>query len=192
MPTALEWQQALSREYRLIIDSSRSLCDDVWQRQSQRDIERRGAGRLPPARKNLIPWPNAARLHAVHVRPIDLLQSLGRITTPAITELIDLASTWAEIRYVWAFAPNVASPYVRSLRLSSAVRALDFHQKALLSDEFGVGFAAYYMSRFESATDPIDAFVAQRNGQFRLRGNSRRSVPDYIFTGPSPDQYFSI
>jgi len=192
MPTAREWQQALSREYQLIIESSSSLCNEVLGRQNQRDIERRQSGRISPATKALRPWPKAGGLSSVKVRPIEILQSLGRITTPVITELIDLASTWAEIRYVWAFRPNFTSRFARTLRLSPAVKELDFHQKTLLSDEFGVAFAAYYMARFENATDPIDAFVARRNRQVRLVGNSRRSVPDYIFSGPQPEQYFVV
>jgi hypothetical protein len=78
------------------------------------------------------------------------------------------------------------------MRLSEPVKHLDFHQKTLLSDEFGVGFAAHYMATCEGASNPIDVFVARRDGQFRLAGSSRRSLPDYIFTGPNPNQYFIV
>jgi len=82
--------------------------------------------------------------------------------------------------------------FKRVLRLNDAVKQLDFHQKTLLSDEFGVAFAAYYMDTFEQATDPVDTYIARRQGQFGLRGNSRRSLPDYIFSGPNPNQYFVV
>ena len=141
---------------------------------------------------DLIPWPLSGRQQTVLVRPVELLHHLGQITTPPITELVDLSSTWAEIRYVWAFRPNFGGRFRRALRLNDAVKRLDFHQKTLLSDEFGVAFAAYYMDRFEQATDPVDVFVAKRQGQFRLRGNSRRSLPDYIFTGPGQDRSFIV
>jgi hypothetical protein len=87
------------------------------------------------------------------IRPVDMLHALGRITTPAVTELIDLSSTWAEIRYIWAFRPNFNPNSLRALRLNPNVKALDFHQKTLLSDEFGVGFAAYFMSVCAGAFD---------------------------------------
>jgi hypothetical protein len=103
-----------------------------------------------------------------------------------------LCSTWAEIRYLWAFQPNLDGGHARSLRLNRAVRDLDFHQKTLLLDEFGIGFAAYYMTTFEQATEPVDAFIAKRRGQVRFRGNTRRSLPDYIFRGPGADQYFVV
>src|SRR5439155_27068403 len=107
----------------------------------------RASGRAPIPSKNLLPWPApSGQRRSVLIRPIHMLHALGRITTPPVTELLDLSSTWAEIRYVWAFQPNRAGLRNRSLRLSSAVKELDSHQKTLLSDEFGVGFAAYYMA----------------------------------------------
>jgi len=42
------------------------------------------------------------------------------------------------------------------------------------------------------ASDPVDVFLARRGGQVRLRGNSRRSSPDYIFSGPQPGQFFIL
>src|SRR5579859_7602875 len=192
MPTVIEWQHALSREYQLNVESTRDLCNDVGARQQLRNRDRRGSGRQPFASKNLTPWPPSGLQQTVLVRPVELLHHLGQITTPPITELVDLSSTWAEIRYVWAFRPNFDGRFRRALRLNDAVKRLDFHQKTLLSDEFGVAFAAYYMDRFEQATDPVDVFVAKRQGQFRLRGNSRRSLPDYIFTGPGQYRYFIV
>jgi len=164
MPTVAEWQLALSREYRVNIESSSPLCDEVSARQQSRNQERRGFGRQSVPSKNVTPWPRLGRQGTILIRPIDLLHALGRITTPPVTELIDLSSTWAEIRYLWAFQPNFGDRN-RSLRLSPAVKRLDFHQKTLLSDEFGVGFAAHYMATFEQATDPVDAFIANRRGQ---------------------------
>lgn len=193
MPSVTEWQQALNQQYRVRIESSSSLCDDVWAVQVRRDRDRRQTGRQPLARKDLIPWPRAEqRQQDLLVRPIDLLHALGRITTPAVTELLDLSSTWAEIRYLWAFASSVWKNSRPPLRLSATVRDLDFHQKTLLSDEFGVGFAAYYMAECERATDPIDVFIARRNRQLRLSGTKRRSLPDYIFRGPRDDEFFVV
>jgi hypothetical protein len=192
MPTVTQWQQALSSNYQIKIESSLDLCTDVLERQRLRDQERRAFGRGPVSTKDLIPWPNTGRQQTVLIRPIDMLHALGQITTPPVTELIDLSSTWAEIRYLWAFRPNFDSRHNRSLRLSPSVKELDFHQKTLMSDEFGVGFAAYYMATFEQTTDPVDAFIAKRRGQVRVRGSSRRSLPDYIFRGPQENQYYVV
>jgi len=190
MPTVDQWKQALSRPYRLKIESSLSLCQDVESRRRDKARER---GRQPPESKDLSPWPApSGRQESIDVRPIDMLHALGRITTPPITELIDLSSTWAELRYVWAFRPNPNSSRPRPLQLNDAAKNLDFHQKTLLSDEFGVGFAAYYMVTVESASDPVDVFIAKRQPQLRLRRNSRRSLPDYIFKGPRHNQYFVV
>ena len=38
----------------------------------------------------------------------------------------------------------------------------------------------------------MDVFIAKRTQQVRLRGNTRRSLPDYIFRGPLRDQYFVV
>ena len=176
MPTVAHWLQALSRNYHINLQSSKSLCDEVLVRQRRRDQERRESRRRPVEAKGLVAWPSLGRQERVLVRPVDLLHAIGRITTPPVTELIDLSSTWAEIRYLWAFQPNFDSRFVRSLRLSRTVKELDFHQKTLLSDEFGIGFAAHYMMTFERATDPVDAFIARRRGQAKLRGGSRPDI----------------
>lgn len=192
MPTRAEWLQALRRECIVRVESSDALCDEILEVQQRRDRERRTQGRQPIARKRLTAWPPGVTTRRdLRVRPIDFLHGLGRITTPPITELIDLSSTWAELRYVWAFAPG-SSWSIPRMKLSEPVRYLDFHQKTLLSDEFGVGFAAYYMASCEAASNPVDVFVARRTGQYRLVGSSRRSLPDYIFTGPNPNQYFVV
>ena len=192
MPTVTQWQQALIRQYQLRVESSSALCADVTLAQQQRALEKRRSGKRPLIAKVPTPWPAGEQSQPITIRPVDMLHALGRITTPPITELIDLSSTWAEIRYLWAFVPNFDSSRLRTLRLNPNVKALDFHQKTLLSDEFGVGFAAYFMEVCAGASDPVDVFLAKRAGQVRLRGNSRRSLPDYIFKGPQPGQFFIV
>lgn len=192
MPTVTEWQQALTRQYQLRVESSVALCADVnsvWQR---RILEKKRSGRLPLSAKHPTPWPPGGQFQWLTIRPVDVLHVLGRITTPPITELIDLSSTWAEIRYLWAFVPNFDANRLRALRLNPTVKALDIHQKTLLSDELGVGFAAYFMHACARASNPVDVFLAKRVGQVRLRGNSRRSLPDYIFSGARPGQFFIV
>jgi hypothetical protein len=165
MPTRSEWLQALRREHIIQIESSQDLCDEMCDEinmlQQWRDQDRRAQGLGPLRRKRLAPWPlSGSPRQDIRVRPIDFLHALGRITTPPITELIDLSSTWAERRYIWAFAPS-RSLGLRRMRLSEPVKHLDFHQKALFSDEFGVRFAAHYMASCERASNPVSWFCSQ-------------------------------
>lgn len=195
MPTVEEWQQALSREYNVQFDSSASLCDDVYEAHLQNNRERRRNSRPPLRIKPVVPFPpgSPGQRITLPVRIIDVLHAVGVVTTPPITELVDLSSTWAEIRYVWAFRPVFGAPMrPRNLRMNDVVKDLDFHQKTLLSDELGVGFGAYYMLQQVGATDPIDAFVAMKRGQFGLRGNRRRAIPDYIFRSGDGGGYYVI
>jgi hypothetical protein len=90
MPTVAQWQRALTLEYRVNIESSNSLCDEVSARQQSRNQERRGSGRRSIPSKNLTPWPTLARQETILIRPIDMLHALGKITTPPVTELVDL------------------------------------------------------------------------------------------------------
>jgi hypothetical protein len=76
--------------------------------------------------------------------------------------------------------------------MNAVVKDLDFHQKTLLSDELGVGFGCYFMLQVVGAVDPIDAYVAMRQGQFGLRGARRRGIPDYIFTASDGSGYFVV
>jgi hypothetical protein len=121
-----------------------------------------------------------------------MLQALGKITTPPITELIDLSCTWAEIRYIWAFRPDFRGARPSALKLNTTVKSLDFHQKTLLSDEFGVGLAAHFMEARCGAWNAVDIFVAKRSGQIVPRGSATRSLPDYLFQGPQAGQFFIV
>jgi hypothetical protein len=187
MPTVQEWRQALTRQYNLRIESSDALCSEVDAAQRKRN----NRGKSPVAWKPATPWVIAGN-QTVPIKPIEMLQALGKISTPPITELIDLSSTWAEIRYVWAFRPDLTGAQPRALRLNHTVKGLDFHQKTLLSDEFGVGLAAHFMEVCAGASNPVDVFVAKRSGQVIPRGIATRSLPDYLFSGPAPGEFFIV
>ena len=103
----------------------------------------------------------------INIKPIYLLHAIGRITTPPVPNLVDLSSTWAIIRYLWAFEiPGVSTNPL--LLLSSIARQIDFHQKALLSDEIGMGMAYYIMTNFFKTTEVIDVSIAleEMNGRW--------------------------
>jgi hypothetical protein len=120
------------------------------------------------------------------IAPITLLHAIGRITTPVIPKLADLSSTWALYRYVWAFAAQD-----NDLCLSSFAKDIDSHQKALLSDEVGVGMAYWLFRELFKAQAVIDVDVILRNSQIAsMMGippvmQHLDTVPDYIFALPN-------
>jgi hypothetical protein len=114
----------------------------------------------------------------IQITVMDLLLSIGRITTPRIDNLVDLCSTWASIRYIWAFSPD-ANP--SRLRLSEEALLIDFHQKSLLSDEVGVGMAGLIIENFFNGKNPIDVDVAIRSQYIVGLGTRFRTSPDYLF-----------
>lgn len=119
----------------------------------------------------------------VCVTPSNILHAIGKATTPAVPNLTALSTTWAEIRYVWAFDP-ARTEKEPPLRLSEEARSIDFHQKALLSDEVGVGVATLLMEQFGKTSRYVHISEASRKNKFGLHLDTRLS-PDYVFYGPS-------
>ena len=62
-----------------------------------------------------------------------LLLTIGYLTTPIHTSGVSLSSFWALVRYLHAVSND------SDLRLDPAFSELDSHQKAILSDDFGIG-----------------------------------------------------
>ena len=62
-----------------------------------------------------------------------LLLNIGYLTTPIHTSGVSLSEFWAWVRYLHAVADD------SDLRLTPAFFDLDAHQKAVLSDDFGIG-----------------------------------------------------
>jgi hypothetical protein len=113
----------------------------------------------------------------VAVSPLELLHAMGRATTPTIPNLADISSTWAIIRYIWAFEPSQGG----RLQLSKVAREIDPHQKTLLSDQIGVGIAAYLMGRFMGSPESIDVDVALRTPIWNHIDQQLATSPDYLF-----------
>jgi hypothetical protein len=110
---------------------------------------------------------------------IELLHAPGEITTPTVPNYADLSATWAMVRYIWAF-DRALGAIAEPLRLSTTARALDFHQKTLLSDQMGVAFAALIMNRRFAMPNAVDVSIAVKDPAWCLHHESRRS-PDYLF-----------
>src|SRR5437764_371850 len=132
MPTLQEWQQALTVPRQVRIESSPRLIAEVQQQQVRKDADRQGRGLSLPSRKTaLSAVPVFAPQRDIPLIPAYLLHRLGVVTTPAVENLADICSTWAYLRYLWAFEipyPGTLNP---ALRLSDAAKNIDFHQKGL-------------------------------------------------------------
>jgi hypothetical protein len=180
-------RKVLSDEKEIVIDSSARLTRAVKTKQLARKKAGYQGRAKPPVGVTQFATPKSAV-----IRPLDLLHDIGRITTPIVPNLVDLSSTWAIYRYVWAFAQQP-----KKLCLSQTAKEIDFHQKGLLSDEVGIGMAYWLMANyFGVVTPPIDVDVALRHKSFAatlgfssaIKRKSLRSAPDYIFKLPD-DEY---
>jgi hypothetical protein len=182
MPSLQEWEKALSTPKLVEIDSSENLANQVNLKPGSKRFSGRPKIALGLTDINI---PNNILLASG-----DLLLQLGRITTPTIPNLVDLSSTWARSRYIWAFDPGVGD---NKLRLSPDALHIDFHQKGLLSDELGVGMASFIVQTLLEGYNPIDVFLALQNQQ--VPGLSRRdgykTSPDYLFV-KSNGQYIVV
>jgi hypothetical protein len=179
MPTLDQWVAALSQERLVTLESSPALIADIQARQAAHDAALQAKGKQPQARKpQVTSAPNVPALSDIRVAPIHLLHRLGVVTTPAIPNLADICSTWAQYRYLWAFELPDGTPGDR-LRLSLPARDIDFHQKGLMSDQIGVGMAALVMETLFSAPDATDVDVALSDPAWPIQLDS--ASPDYIF-----------
>jgi hypothetical protein len=124
------------------------------------------------------------------VRPIDLLRKLGTLTTPASANMARLSASWATLRYCWAIEPNNGKSRI-PLSLSTDARQLDFHQKTLLSDEFGIAFAGLLIERLLGTSEHADvsAVLKGRNIELPPASLTGRREPDYIMWGTATPYY---
>jgi hypothetical protein len=182
MPTLLEWLTALHSEREVLVTSSPDLIQTIKDRQTARVEALQQKGKQPPPfKQNLTPVADFEPDRRILVRPVDVLHAIGITMTPPVPNLVDLSSTWALWRYLWAFSyPHSAGEV---LRLSRTASGIDFHQKAVLSDELGVGMASYIMANYLGAPEPVDISAAVRNPALGLRKELTAS-PDYVFSNP--------
>jgi hypothetical protein len=106
--------------------------------------------------------------------------------------MAQLSASWATRRYFWA----IAEPDGLNDRflLSNDARELDFHQKNLLSDEFGIGFAGLLLEDEFGAGEFVDISIALDDPQIyqdiRQRGETQ---PDYLMWAEEPNSpYFVV
>ena len=191
MPTISDWLAALTNDFEVVVSSSQKLIHDVRTKQRSRSHELTQLGKPVPAAKTPVGVPIFQPDLHIMVKPIGLLLSIGLITTPPITNLVDISSTWALVRYIWAFEPRNSTHFTQALRLSEEARRIDFHQKALLSDEIGVGFAHYLMTNYFNAINPADFSSVINDPNIELQQNGK-AQPDYIFFNETTGEKYIV
>lgn len=186
MPTLDEWQNALLMLKEIRIISDNTLIQDVNSKPNSKSY-------FGP-RKLAVIAPEVHPHRVATIRPVEILGAMGLITTPRIDNLVDLCSTWARIRYIWAFHPEPISWYGTSkqLRLSNEALDIDFHQKTLLSDEIGVGMAALVMDKYFNGYNPVDIDVALKQSSIPGMSKIGEASPDYIFQNKLNNSYMVV
>jgi hypothetical protein len=125
------------------------------------------------------------------VRPIDRLHKIGSLTTPADTNLAALSASWATRRYFWSIAEPAGSRM--NFKLSEDAKGLDFHQKTLLSDEFGIGFAGLLLEDRFGAGRSVDISKAlQNHEEYQQIRHQGRALPDYLIWGDVPGSPYYV
>lgn len=174
MPSMKAWIDALTTPRTVTIDSSGLLAANVTAIKKSKSFKG-----VP---KTVTGMATFATPREIQVRPAFLLESLSRTTTPRVRNLVDLTSVWAWIRYPWAFDPDL---FNRNLRLSSHSTGLDFHQKAVLSDDMDVGIAAHITRHFLGGSRPVPVSLALRKYLSSGIQQAYSTSPDYIFDAPT-------
>src|SRR5687767_7230063 len=128
MPTLHQWQQALTVPRQVRVESSPTLIRQIQDRQVRKDADRQRRGRpIPSSKTAIVPVATFAPETVVPIVPAYLLHRLGVVTTPPVENLADICSTWAYLRYLWAFEIPPPGAVNAALRLSDAARDIDFH-----------------------------------------------------------------
>ena len=191
MLTRQQWMNALATPRSVTIESSQELLASVQAKQAQQNERLQAKSRPPALRKGpLAVVAQFAPSLRVPLKPIHLLHRLGVITTPVVPNLADISSTWAYIRYLWAFELPDGTPN-DPLRLSDAALGIDVHQKRLMSDQIGVGMAALVMELYFNAPAAADVAVAL-NEQVLLVELTEAASPDYLFWNAAQTAYYVV
>jgi hypothetical protein len=130
-------------------------------------------------------YPPFATQTALQFRALDFLRKIGELTTPRNINLARLSASWATRRYFWAVHDSrKAHGAAVNFRLSADARTIDRHQKTLLSDEFGMGFAGLVTERLLSASDFVDVdFAVTTPRRFFGATAIHRRRPDFLMWG---------
>ncbi len=132
-----------------------------------------------------------AEVPTLSFKAVDVLRKIGELTTPQWANLAQLSSSWATRRYFWAISPATYTP--ARFKLNPECADLDFHQKTLMSDEFGVGFAGLAMERLFNTDAWVDVSIAIDDPQrFQMLRRASRLQPDFLMWKDQPDQPYYV
>jgi hypothetical protein len=176
-------RRVLQHPLRVSVESTQDIADQV-----------RAAAQFRPAHlnpKTPVPFSPLQGKQTIAIRAIDLLRKIGELTTPSTVNLSRLSASWATRRYFWAIEDPIYfgnKPAV--FRLSQDARHIERHQKTLLSDEFGIGFAAVVMEQLLAAGSFVDMEFALKDPQeyFGVYRITKRT-PDYLMWGQGTPIY---
>lgn len=127
---AVSWA-IVGSSLRVYIDSSQPAIDRIRRKVNARAEELQAKNKAPVPTKTPALVASLAGTSSIVIRPVDLLRKIGDLTTPSNVNMASLSPSWATRRYFWAIAePTGQDP---TFRLSDDARAMDFHQKTLLS-----------------------------------------------------------
>lgn len=104
---------------------------------------------------------------------------VGVLTSPPRYTGIDLSTFWAWLRYASAISERSSG-----LRLKPVWSGIDTHQMAVMSDDFGMGFACHYLAEqhgiqaFANTSYLLDSLVGVSSLRPSKRGPAKS--PDFI------------
>ena len=175
-------RRVLGGRFRVTVESSAELVRKVNRKKARRRAELLAKQAAVPASKTAAVVAALAGRQEWTVRAIDLLRKIGYLTTPSWVNMAQLSASWATRRYFWAVAdPGQGGPPVSDFCLSSDARAMDFHQKTLLSDEFGIGMAGLLVESFFETDSFSDVSVALGDpAMFQNLVQRGEAQPDYL------------
>lgn len=184
-------RRVLEANYRVTVESSDQLLAKVNRQVQKRrqSLHAKGAP-LPPTKNPTVLGALRGR-RSWDIRAIDLLHKIGFVTTPAWVNMARLSASWATRRYFWAIGEPVGQQ--PNLRLSDDARRMDFHQKTLLSDEFGVGMAGLLMEEFFGAGSFVDISIALNDpAAYQDIEQEGDAQPDYLMWGDDANSPYYV
>jgi hypothetical protein len=168
------------------VETSQNIADEVIAAAARRrpPLPRGQAPKVPQ------PFTQFPTQQTLQIRAIDLLRKIGELTTPSTVNLASLSASWATRRYFWAIDDPANQRRGLRFRLSQDARGIERHQKTLLSDEFGMGFAGLLVERLLSTTRFIDMDFALADPQqyFDVQHVGPRR-PDFLLWGTNTPVY---
>src|SRR5579884_3242610 len=178
-------RQILQSNLRVYIDSSPQTVTAVSNRITKRLSELSAKGKTVEVKTPAIVTALQGAT-GFELRPVDLLRKIGQLTTPSSLNMARFSSSWATRRYFWAIEPGTGL-----FHLSGDARQLDFHQKNLLSDEFGMGMAGLVMERYFQTDGFSDMSAALADPTFGLQ-HEGDPEPDYLMWNGTTGAYYVV